>query len=151
MIAMIKLAKAWFHSTFFVNFHEYSLRNFKSSKQLLLDKFWITASNDWVWIDNFKYQVLTIQNQKVVAEEFPNKFKFFRTNYNSKAISTCYGRPDTFSHVVMRTVSSAQIAVLQRILSGRQLMQKEMNEDRILIFSRGNGANRRSIVLWKNS
>ena len=94
---------------------------------------------------------MTIQNQKVVAEEFPSKFKFSSTNYNSKAITTCYGRTDTFSHALMRAVSSPQIAVLHRILSGRQLMQKEMNEDRILTFSRGNGANRRWTVLWQNS
>ena len=29
----------------------------------------MTASNVWAWIDDFKYQVLTLQNQKVAEEK----------------------------------------------------------------------------------
>ena len=37
VIAMNKLGKVWFHSTFLVEFHGISIRNFKSLKQLFLN------------------------------------------------------------------------------------------------------------------
>ena len=43
-------------------------------------------------------------------EIFSNKFVFLRSNYNSKAISTCYNVSDALSHVELRVVSLAQIS-----------------------------------------
>ena len=66
---MNKPRKGWFYSKFLVKFHERSLGNFKSLKQLFLDLLWMTGFNIWAWIENFKYQVLTLQNQKVANEK----------------------------------------------------------------------------------
>ena len=63
-----KLGKVWFNGTFLVKFHESSVKNSKSLKQLSLSQFEIAASNVWPWIDNFKYQILTLQNQKIADE-----------------------------------------------------------------------------------
>ena len=61
--------KVWFHSTFLVKFHGYFVRNFKSLKQLFLNLFWIKAFNIGACIYNFKYHILTLQNQKVADKE----------------------------------------------------------------------------------
>ena len=42
---------------------------FKSSRELSLNWSWIAASNVWSWIDSFKYQILALQNRKVVDEK----------------------------------------------------------------------------------
>ena len=62
LIAMNKLGKVWFHSTFIEKFHGCSVRGFISFKQLFLNQFWITAYKFWAWLDNFKYQIVTLQN-----------------------------------------------------------------------------------------
>ena len=56
----------------------------------------ITASNARTWIDNFKYQILILQNQKLAHH---------------------------FSYDVWRAVSSVQVAILHKTSSGEQ---KEM-------------------------
>ena len=47
-------------------------------------------------------------------------FIFLITHYNSEAISTCYDKSDGLSHDELRTVSSAQIAILHTASLGRQ-------------------------------
>ena len=87
-----------------------------------LNQFWITAFNVGAWINNFKYQILKLQNQKVVKNR--NIFQscsFVRSNYNSKAISSCCGKPHPCSNDGLRAVSSAQVVILHRTSSGRQL------------------------------
>ena len=81
-IAMNKLGKFLFHSTFLAKFHGFCVRNFKSFKQLFLNWFWITAFNVWAWIDNFKYQILTLQNQRVADEKLKHfqQVWFLRSN-----------------------------------------------------------------------
>ena len=54
VVAMNKLGKVWFHSTFLVEFHGSSIRNFKSLKQFFLNQFCKIALNVWAWIDNYK-------------------------------------------------------------------------------------------------
>ena len=48
-------------------------------------------------------------------------FTFLRSNYNSEAFSTCCRNSDGLSHDELRAVTSAQIAVVHRTSSGRQL------------------------------
>ena len=59
------------------------------------------------------------------------QFLFERSNYDSKPISDCYYKSDVLSHNELRAVSSAQIAILHRISSGRQLKQKKRNGSRL--------------------
>ena len=54
------------------------------------------AFNVSAWIDNFKYQFLTLKNQKV-ADKNRNFFLqcwFIISNCNSKSISACYNKLD---------------------------------------------------------
>ena len=48
-------------------------------------------------------------------------FIFLRSNYNSKAISTCCKKLDGLSNDELRAVSSAQIAIFYRTSSRKQL------------------------------
>ena len=84
----------------------------------------MTNSNVGAWTDNFKYQILTLQNQKVADEKckyFPTNL-IFKINYNSKAISACYDRSDALSYVELRIALSSQISILHRTSLGSQLM-----------------------------
>ena len=125
LFAMNKLGKTWFHSTFLVKFHECWVRSLKSVKQLFWNKFCITACNVWAWKDNFKYQILTLQSQKVADE----KYKFFPTIFICKIklqlksyLSLLRKKSYALPHDDLRAVSSAQIIILQRTSSGRKLM-----------------------------
>ena len=61
---------------------------------------------------------------------------YLRSNYNSDGCNKSNG----LSHDVLRPVSSAQITILHRTSSGRQLKsKKETDQDRILTYSRVNG------------
>ena len=69
MVALNKLGKVWFQSTFLVNFHGCFVRNLKSLRPLFLKEFRILASNVWAWIENLKYYIWTPQNQKGANEK----------------------------------------------------------------------------------
>ena len=74
-------------------------------------------------------------------------FIFFKLNYN------LLPQIRWLSHDELRALSSAQMAILHRTSSGRQLKseKKEMDQDRILTHSRFNGTLRIWIVLLRNS
>ena len=55
----------------------------------------------------------------------PQQIEFLRLNYNWKSVSACYNRSDALSHADLRVVSSAQLVILHRKLSGRKLMYKK--------------------------
>ena len=79
-------------------------------------------------------------------------FLYFKDQIKTH-ISTCCDKSDGLLHEELRAASSAQIAILHRISSGRQLKKKrkKMDEDRILTHSRVNGAPRIWLVLLGNS
>ena len=76
-----------------------------------------------------KYQVLTQENQKVAEEKkyFQKKKLIFKTKlqFLNYKISTCCNKSDGLSHDELKAVSSAQIVILRRTLSGRQLKKKK--------------------------
>ena len=49
---------------------------------------------------------------------------FFRSSYNSKAISTYYERSDALSHVELRILPSTQIAILHYIIREKVGVEK---------------------------
>ena len=103
----------------------------------------MTASNVWDWIDNFKYQILTLQNQKA-ADEKINIFQqilFLRLSYNSNDVSIRYNKSDTLPYDELGIVSSDQIAILHRASS----------EKHLTLYSRVNSTLRRWHAFWDNS
>ena len=102
LISVNKLGKVWFHSTILVKFHGCSVRNFKTLKQLFLKWLSITSLNVWAWIDNHKYQLLSLQNQKNSwwkIEIYCNNFDFY------DQISTCCNKSDGVSHYKLRALN----------------------------------------------
>ena len=81
------------------------------------------------------------------------QFWWIRKNYNPKPIPTCCDKSDVLPRDELTAVSSAQIAVLHRKLSGRQLKQKkkEIDQDIILKYFRVNSTLRRWLVLLNNT
>ena len=52
-------------------------------------------------------------------------FHILRSNHNSQAISTCCEKSDGLSHDQLTAVPSAQIAILDKTSSEKQLKQKK--------------------------
>ena len=86
----------------------------------MLDFDYISLStNSW----NFKIKKHLMKNKNIFQQTW-----FLRSNYNSKAISTCYNKSDALSHDVVRVVSAAHISVIHITSSGGGLMKKKYGQ-----------------------
>ena len=69
-------------------------------------------------MDNFKYQILTLQNQNIADEEKKYFSKILIFKIKLQFIVNLILLPHGLSYDELRAVSSAQIAILHRISTG---------------------------------
>ena len=89
----------------------------------------MAAFNFWAWIDSFKYQVLTLQNQKVANEK-----EIFSKNFGFYDQGTVYR---------LNLLWQARWFVTDHHQGHNWSVKKEKDQDRILTHSRINGILRR--------
>ena len=114
----------------------------------------MAASNVWSWRDNFEYQTLTLQNQKVAYEKqmFSNKFDFY-DQITTQSLSHLLRQVRCFVTCwVESSIISSDSNLTQNIIRESIDIEKkkEMGEDSILMYSRGNDTLGRWFVLWDN-